>query len=377
MTLAADVLRSVAPQDVAAWLRANHWKLVATQPERTATWCKAADAEGEFLIDLPLDTRFRDYARRMGEIFDTLAVVSRRSPSRVLEEVRASTSDIIRFRSTGPGVREGRVPVDLGTRLFALSRDLLLAAACSARDPRAVYRTRKPGEAVEFLRRVQLAAPEEGSFVVAVHAPIPPGLPSARNERDDEPPFERRATLMLATAVATTRDMAEMAQMFGSAETLLHGAASGVSANLCDALAGFVDGTEATGLDLEFAWATTRPVPAGTPTSVHVGAEISQILREGARLLRVNDAMPDFEVEGAVSRLESDDAAVGGTAVIVGHVDGRPRKVRVPMGPEDYARAIAAHENGQILRCEGELVRRGRNFELDRVRHVTEVFDDL
>jgi hypothetical protein len=377
MTLSADALRSVAPQDVAAWLRANHSELVDTQPERTATWRKAADAQEEFLIDLPLDPRFLDYARRMGEIFDTLAVVSRRLPSRVLEEVRASTSDIIRFRSMGPSVREGRVPVDLGTRRFALSRDLLLAAACSARDPRAVYRTRKPAEAVEFLRRVQLVAPEAGSFVVAVHAPIPPGLPSARIGRDDDPPFERRATLMLATAVATTRHLAEMAQVFGSAEALLHGAASGVSANLCDALAAFVDGTEATGLDLEFAWATTRPVPADTPTSVHVGAEISPILREGARLLRVTDATPDFEIAGAVLRLESGDPAVGGTAVIVGQVDGRPRRVRVPMGPEDYARAIAAHETGQILRCEGELVRRGRNFELDHVRHVTEVLDDL
>jgi hypothetical protein len=84
----AEVLRSLKPRQAAAWLRANGWELVDTRPEHTATWRKAAGAEGEFQIELPLDPTFRDYARRMGEILDTLAVASGNSPTRLLEEVR-------------------------------------------------------------------------------------------------------------------------------------------------------------------------------------------------------------------------------------------------------------------------------------------------
>lgn len=376
MTVPTDVLRAVEPRQAAAWLRANGWELVDTRPEHTATWRKAAGAEGDFVVELPLDVTFRDYARRVGEIVDTLVVASGKPAAWLLEEVRASTFDIIRLRSTGPSVGQGRVPVELGTRLFGLTRELLLAAACSAHDPRPVYRTRKPAEAMEFLRRVKLAAPAEGSFVVTVHAPVPPGLQPALMDGMEELPFERRATLTLASAATAARHVAELAGLDGGADPFLEGTAAGISANLCDALAGFVDGDEMTGLDLQFAWAASRLVPAGTPLSVHVGSDLSPILREGARLLRATGSTPDFELEGAVVRLESDDPGAGGVAVVAGQVDGQPRKVRVPMESTDYAEAIRAHQDGQLLRCEGELVRQGRRFQLDRVRHVAVVVDE-
>jgi len=319
---------------------------------------------------------FRDYARRIGEIVDTLVVASGKPAPWVLEEMRASTFDIIRFQSTGPSVGQGRVPVELGARLFSYTRDLLLAAACSAHDPRPVYRTRKPSEAMDFIHRVKLAAPEEGSFIVTVHAPVPPGLHSDLFEELEDVPFERRSTLMLASAAMAARQAAEEAGLGGGVQPFLDGAARGISANLCDALAGFVDGDATTGLDVQFSWASSRPVPEGTPTAVHVGADLSPILREGARLLRASGSTPDFELEGAVVRLDSDSAEAGGVAVIAGQIDGQPRKVRVQMDATDYASAIRAHEQGQLLRCEGELVRQGRRFQIERVRHVTMVVDD-
>jgi hypothetical protein len=375
MTTPSDALRALAPRQAAAWLRANGWELVDTRPEHTATWRKAAGAEGDFVVELPLNTAFRDYPRRMGELLDTLVVASRRPAAWLMEELRASTFDILRLRSTGPRVGQGRVPVELGTRLFTLTRELLLAAACSAHDPRSVYRTRKPAEVMDFLRRVTLAAPEAGSFIITVHAPVPPSLQTALIEDLEEPPFERRATLTLASASAAARGAAEQAGLGGGADPFLNGAAVGISANLCDALAGFVDGEEATGLDLRFAWAASRRAPEGTPTAVHVAADLAPLLRQGARLLRAVGPSPDFELEGAVVRLESDNAGAGGVAVVAGQVDGRPRLVRVPLRAEDYALSIQAHRDGRLVRCEGELVREGRGFRLDRARHVAVAAD--
>jgi|JI10StandDraft_1071094.scaffolds.fasta_scaffold162200_1 hypothetical protein len=377
MSIPTDTLLAIEPRQAAAWLRANGWELVDTVPEHTATWRKAAGMEGDFVVELPLNVSFRDYARRMGEIVDTLVIASGKPTPWVLAEVRASTFDIIRLRSTGPGVGQGRVPVELGARLFGLTRDLVLAAACSAHDPRPVYRTRKPSEAVEFLRRVKLAAPEEGSFIVTVYAPVPPDLQVTLFEaQEEEVPFERRATLTLASASMAARQAAEHAGQGGGADPFLDGAIAGISANLCDALAGFVDGDDTTGLDLQFAWAASRLVPAGTPTAVHVGSDLSPILREGARLLRATGSTPDFELDGAVVRLNSENPDTGGVAVIAGQVDGQPRKVHVPMDARDYDQAIRAHREGRFLRCEGELIRQGRRFQIERVRHVAVVDDE-
>jgi hypothetical protein len=376
MSLPVEALRAVEPHQAAVWLRADGWEQVAARPGHSATWRKEAGAEGDFLVELPLDTTFRDYTRRMGEILDTLVVASRRPAASLLEEIRSSTFDIIRLRLTGPSVGHGRVPVELGTRLFGLTRELLLSAACSAHDPRLVYRARKPAEAMEFLRRVKLAAPGEGSFVVTVHAPVAPALQPALLQSLEDTPFERRTTLTLASAATAAREAAELAGLGRGADAFLSQTVAGISANLCDALAGLVDGEDTTGLDLQFAWAASRLVPAGTTREVHVGADLSPILREGARLLRATGATPDFELEGAVVRLVSDNVGAGGVAVIAAQIDGQTRKVSVQMESSDYALAIRAHQDGQFLRCEGELVRKGRQFQLDRVRHVALVVDE-
>ncbi len=316
MTASSDNLRSVEPRQVAAWLRANGWGLVDKEAERNATYKKATpDQRDFFYIDLPLNPEFRDYTRRMSELLETLVVATGKSPPWLLAEVRASTFDIIRFRSTGPGVGHGRVPVDLGTRLFSHAKDLVLAAACAAHEPRPVYRTRKPTEATDFLRRVKLAAPEEGSFIVTIYAPVPPGIQTVISPDLEEEPFERRSTLMLASAALAAREAAESAALGGDAQAFFNSTVRGVSANACDALAGLVDGDEITALDLQIAWATSRLVSDTTPRRIHVQGDLSPILREGARLLRASGSTPDFELEGAVVQLKSDDAGQGGVRV--------------------------------------------------------------
>lgn len=63
----------------------------------------------------------------------------------------------------------------------------------------------------------------------------------------------------------------------------------------------------------------------------------------------------DFALEGSVVALESSDTEDGGHATVLGSVDGRPRRVRVHLDPEDYKLAIRAHDERVLLRCEGEL----------------------
>lgn len=376
MSLPSEVLQAIEPRQAAAWLRANGWEIVDNRPEHTATYRKSAGAEGDYLVDLPLDHTFRDYSRRMGEVLETLQIATGKRAAWILEEVRAATFDIIRLRSTGPGVGQGRVPVELGAQLFGHARELLLAAACSAQSLRPVYRSRKPTEVLDFLRRVQVAAPEEGSFVITLHAPVPPSLQTTFLPSDmEELPFERRSTLMLASATVAARNAAEQAGLDGGVQPFHDAIGLGLSANLCDALAGFANGVETTGLQLQFSWAASRPVPAGTPTMVQFGADLAPVLREGARLLRASGSTPDFELEGAVVRLDSTNPGQGGVAVIAGQVDGQSRKVRVPMDASDYTLAVRAHRDGQLLQCEGELVREGQSFKLDRVRHVALVHD--
>jgi hypothetical protein len=78
----------------------------------------------------------------------------------------------------------------------------------------------------------------------------------------------------------------------------------------------------------------------------------------------------DFELEGAVVRLERAEGAVRGTVTVAGVVDGRLRNVRLELEPEAYAVAAEAHLSGRTVRCEGELAREGRAYVLRQPRRL-------
>jgi hypothetical protein len=374
----SEALRAIEPRQASAWMRARGWALSDTRPGHSAIYTKAAaphQGEGTFEVVLPLNPAFADYVRRMAEVVEILSVEAGQPMEWVLAEVRASTFDIVRLRATGPGIGHGRVPLDIGARLFNQTRELLLAAACAAHEPRPVYRTRKPTAATEFLRQVKLAAPQAGSFIVTAYTPIPPSLRLGLTE-DEDVPFERQATLMLARAAQTARQAAEAAVLQGSGDAFIEATSRGLSANFCEALAQFVDGSDTTALDIQMGWAASRAVPAGTPAAIQIGADLTPVLREGARMLRAREPVSDFELSGCVVRLDSEDADTGGDVVIAGEIDGQPRKVRVTMSADDYRSAIQAHQAGEFLRCEGELRRRGRRYVLEQVRHVSVLADD-
>lgn len=363
--------RSVEPRQLATWLRANGWQLENNRQGHSATWKLSADDDEPYYVDMPLNPSFRDYHRRLGEIFATLALATGKPERQLVGEVREATFDVIRLRTTGSSIGAGRVPIDFGSRLFNSARDLIAAAACSASAPRPVYRSRRPKDVTDFLQRVRFAPPESGSFIITILSPVPPVVQLDMLEDEaTPPPFERQSTLMLANAVLSVRRSAEAATLYGDGESLLRGSALGISANLCDALANFVDADENAELDLQFSWASTRPVPAETPRSVRLSADHAPFLREGARILRANSPEPDFELTGAVVKLESENAEEGGTAVVVAQIDEKTRKVRVPLAQDDYRIAIRCHESGDVIACEGELTRQGNTYTLSHAREV-------
>ena len=176
------------------------------------------------------------------------------------------------------------------TVLIKCSADLVLAAACAAVAPKPVYRTRKPQEAVEFVSRVRLGAPEEGSFVVTLHVPVPPALQSAPSDEPESQPFERRSTLMLAESVVAARHAAERAGLGEGMEPFHAATAHGVSANLCEALAQLVAGDAVSELELLFGWAASRPVRTGAARQIRLGSDVGAVLQEAARQLRATAA---------------------------------------------------------------------------------------
>ncbi|HET9627572.1 MAG TPA: hypothetical protein VFP84_39720 [Kofleriaceae bacterium] len=354
-------LSAVAPGNVTAYLRSRRWAPATAVHGDLAMFRLELDGEAAEL-DVPLRQTFRDYALRIREVLDNLAAIENRSQQEIYQDLIRTNQDVIRIAVDVPA--SGRLRLDDAGTLITAAQDLLLAAACAAHSQR-VYFRRKPQRAVDYLRTVNLAAPEAGSFVVVLESPLPTALaaPPSFALTEDEP-FERSALITLVKAAARAQAAVETAHVQGTLDRFSDEVQAGVNANYCDALASMLEDVPSRGLQLALSWAPSRPVLQTLPSRFAFSKLDGPVLRAAAKFLKERAPISDFELVGQVVRLDAPDPAQGGIVRVAGLVDEAIRQVQVSLGTEDYQRAIEAHQHQRLVTVEGELVKEGRAFRL-------------
>lgn len=359
-------LGALRPGDLASYLRQQGWDLVESLGEKAEVW-QQNGAE----ILLPVDAGLSDYTLRLSEALGVLARWEERPREAILSDLQNSGWDVIRFALHSDTIGDGSISLEAGVNLFQRSHDLLQAAAVTALRPQTVQSGRKPGEVLAFMSRVRLGQTETGSYVVQLRAPVPPPIQLDLYPETEDQPFERRATATLAKLLNTAREFTDRFPAAGNASSLLERArAQGLSANLCEALLGVFEPNQEGQLTAQFTWSIHRPAP---PLPVQVAFRASRIepLRELARAFRAHEPRADFELAGPVVQLDRGEAERVGRVIILGLVDGRPRRVELELDEEDYPRAVEAHSTRGWLACEGELVPGPRVWRLRHPRHLS------
>lgn len=374
MELTPEALASLQPLEVMAYLRANGWAELRSEPGRVSYWEKPSGEELPFEVAVPLRRDFRDYAARVEDLLSVLRVAEGRPTYAVYRNLTSATCDLIRIRLLAKGSADGTVPLDVGAGLIEHARDLVMAGACVTAQPRVWYRNRRPTEAEDYLRGVRLGQTEVGSFVITVLSRVGPSLFRASDDQLTVPaPFERRVTTTLALALDATRQAAETAGSSARLDAFQNQVAAGVTVNLCDAVAGLApsDPRLHDGIRFEFVWSPSRPQRTGVPSQITMTPDAVQVVAEAGRVLRQFAPLEEYELRGAVRRLERGPADATGVATVVGFVDGQWRNVRVTLAGEDYDTAVRAHGERLPVLCVGDLVRSGRSLLMSRSASFT------
>jgi len=367
----ADAIGSLRPEEVAAYLRASAWILQKSSPT-SSLWTR--DFEGQqFEVLLPQDQSFRDFALRMGELLQTLAIAEARSQADVYADLLTTYADVIRIRIADPEFDDGTIPLEVHAQVAPKVRDLLLAAACSALQRRAVWHTRKPEQAMKQVRQLRVGQTERGSYVLTVISNVGPALQPRRQGVlfETEPPYERKVTQMLALSLASLAHASQDAALSQDFQRFDESVAHGVSANLCDAVAGLwgEDDRNRT-LEFSFSWSPARALDNHFPSHIKFTSGQIPLIREASRLLRDRSPCEEFELEGAVVKLERPEGQRTGRVTVIGSIEGKSHRVLLELTDPHYQTAIVAHQQVQPLRCVGTLVRRGRGFVLEDPRDL-------
>ena len=241
-------LSAVSPAALSAYARAAGWCRHETYGEHSDVYVGESRPE----IIVPRTERLGDYASVVATLIDTFAGVTGQDELSVYRSLATADRDVVRVRAAGSD--NGSVTLNDGVDLIVGTRDLVLSAACSLGEPQPVYRAGAKREAADLLRQMRLGQTDQGSFVVTLLTPVvPPPMPSLLPDPDDRnAPIERRMTRRLVEAVTAAWQATERAAA-GDDAAFEETVASGVSANLCEALVRIIEPFET--LDVSVSWA--------------------------------------------------------------------------------------------------------------------------
>ncbi len=357
-----ETLRGIRPLDLAAYLRANRWQEAERHDGRYALWRREIRND-QLEVLLPLNRELRDYAPRMAEALHALELTEQRSQTEIIADIAAVGDDTLRISVEHEHFADGTMPLEAAARFVDATAALVLAAACGAARPREVYFSRKPQAAIAYMRQVRIGQTERGSYVLTVRAAVPPAL-RAPGARGEEEPFARRVSQTLVRALTTVRSAADEAAATGEFGPFAAAVATGVSANLCDAVVAMQESTGADAIGVRVAYSPVRAARAGALTAVTINADAVPVIREAARFLREAATREDYTLHGFVTVLRRHTTGALGRVTISGLIDGVFRNVQADLLPDSYEQALLAHRERLPISVVGELAREGRSWVL-------------
>lgn len=351
-------LRAVSPAALAAYAQSEGWARLETYGDHSDVY--AADGLPEIIV--PRMSRLGDYPQVVGQLIGIFADAANMDAVAVYRDLVIADRDVIRVRAADAD-QDGSVSVEDGMRMVNGAHEILLAAACSLRNPQPFYRAGANKEAGEFLKQVRLGQTEQGSFVVTLLTPVisPPMQPSLfDNATKNDFPLERRITAHLASALEAVRTASERL-IGGEQEAFINAVQSGISANLCDGIVAVTEPYSA--VDISLSWARTRPMEKARNVA-YFGRDDVPILREAARAFREREPRPDTELFGFVRLLRRDAEEDDGTVTLRTSLDGQMQSVNAALKQSDYERAIQAHKDKHPVTLMGDLERYGQRWRL-------------
>ncbi|QIK06150.1 hypothetical protein G7Z12_09050 [Streptomyces sp. ID38640] len=377
-------LERLRPGDVAHYLRGRGWQ-EGGRVRYSRRWELEQGGRRRRVL-LPMDTGLADYTDRMADLIEDLSAVEGRPPAAIHQDLTLTGLDVQYVRML-PATPSGTIPVPAGVLAVTGARDLLMAAACDAlsEEPRLVQPRRKPDRAKALVDSARFGPSIPGSYILTLQVPLPEIVAPQGLLFEEDPawqlapePFARKVSRRMCEAVSAARTAALRAAAVDDSAPFVEGARRGISADLCEALAGIggYDGRTATSthaFSLGFAWSPRWPVPEVTPTTEFTPALVG-VLREAAQDLRRQEPELGVTVVGRTTKLKrAADFGPGEVTVEArllkenGDLGGQQRQIHLHLREEDYDRATDAHRERRDLKIQGDLVRRGTYHELTGV----------
>jgi len=364
-TAIENYLLGFRPLDTLTYLRSRGWKKQDEVRQKYSIWTRETEG-GVFEVLVPADKRLSDLRKRVFELVETVRIAEGNRPfEQLVEDMMLPNTDILRTR-LAPGSTDGSIPIEDGVAAFSKVRDLLLASACAAVDPKPVYSKRKFDNAVQYLKEARFGQTAKGSYVITVYSPLPPEIKSSQTSMLQEEEFgvpepemesyQRKVIRTLNQSLGATQDSITAYASSGDLDDEIY--RYGVSANLCDAIVGLNERSGDLGVEFSFSWAAAQKKPEGVNDIFSFGTDTKPFLSQISTYYRQTAKQEDVSLIGVVHKLKrlSDTR---GEITMVGQADGERKTVTTELDGEWHSAAVRAYDDKLPVECIGDIEKHG------------------
>jgi hypothetical protein len=373
--LDTSVFASFGPEEVQNYLTTCGWIMIRTDTEIVSIWEKEVTGQ-LFRVWMPLDVTLADYALSVGRLIRTVAQAEDRSQLQVMEDFGTiATGDVIRASTWDELDRSaGTVGLADGSLLLRRCCNMVRAAAAAVAEKRPVFPSHSTAQVQDYMHDLRLGQTEPGSYIIKIISPLKAGAPpvgvQSRMQLDDTP-FARQAVISLVRSLDALEHATQDTNRLGKFyfEPYQEVVPDGVSANLCEAIAGSEDeGVFRQRLDVRVSWSYGLRSPADVPNRTFTfPRDQINFIAAAARAFRKYHP-EDFSATGFVIMLEHQQKEAFGTIKLAGRIRNVPRMIRMILRPSDYDTAIAAHRAEREVTCVGRLTKQGSLYYLEDPR---------
>lgn len=348
----------VTIQQLETYLQRNGWSLDGKIRNVATVWHQPDDLDAEVL--LPTSRELKDFAERMRDVAESISRFERRPIEDIANEILDLFSSIVSIRVIGTDTEGGAIPISDGVLLVTKAKDMLMSAAMAMFSKRKQFSGKPPKEAATYIDSLLLGQTQVGSYVVNVL--VPQQDPPQQDSIEGSEPVEGVA-LSLAHGLEALRAAGEKYDQTGDVAAFDKAVASGVSANLCDALMGFSGEGQQRDFEIRISGAS-GPWFDGVTKIYSFASEDVQTLKVAANYYRDDYVLPNQRIIGFVRKLHRDNGSNVGKVAIEASVNDSTRSVNIELDAKEYHVAVTAHDKQKWIECLGDVHIKGRTTRL-------------
>ena len=359
-------LTSITALNLDAYLRTAGWEYQGKRGRYAHIFTLTAEGQRNTTA-APVFELLDDHAERILDALRTICRAEKRSPSEIFQDLAKADHDRVRIASTN-GARRTPPTIGESADLLEAAHDLMSHSARAAEamrrgSHRAAFRGNISAQVSSYLNELAFSHDFQRDCRLAIHSPAPVelNLDQDLGGNSRETPFAREAMKTLARGLGAASEALSVSVQNQPPERFKDAVPYGVSANLCDALAGLAEGGKGISISIDWSmlYESRRPRQSAAVTYQHAG-----ILRSAADVLRRSEPSPDEQVHCYVIRLEPQPGQFDGRAKLLALRDGGNARLSAQFLHEDHARVIEGFTTGQPLSLTGDIHQTHGGLEL-------------